>query len=345
MHRTAAALLASAALAVAQCTIPDTPLSNNISAPFRLQVQNVSRSEIHDKYMNLFVAGGGDRHLFIGPVGVPTFDLTLDSGVINWHSGGIRAVIGGEDSLIDLTVKMFMTERGDPKAVFQPTYACNPDSPSETQVELHFLGGENHPPGGFICVRHAFDGGHEFRYYPPNNSLIDPDRECIKVTLVVRPSGDGPFSTATSPASSTASPTGTSTSTPTPTPTGLFTDMTALGFRFLGCAPEERRVATFDFAGRTLPSAMFGDGTMTNANCMAFCSNGGYKYAGTEWSRECWCANTLPETREPEGTMASLANCNFRCAGAGDEYCGGDSWISVYEECEVGEVCENGVFV
>lgn len=92
-------LLAGAALASAQCTIPSTPPSSTISVPFRLQVQNISRPDVHDKYMNLFVAGGGDRHLFIGPVGDPTYDLTLVDGVINWQAGGVCAVIGGEVSL------------------------------------------------------------------------------------------------------------------------------------------------------------------------------------------------------------------------------------------------------
>lgn len=89
------ALLAGAAVASA-CTIPTEPLPNTITYPFRAQVQNASRPEVHNKYMNLFQAGGGDQHLFIGPVGVPTYDLTLVDGVINHVPSGVRAVIGGE---------------------------------------------------------------------------------------------------------------------------------------------------------------------------------------------------------------------------------------------------------
>lgn len=44
--------------------------------------------------MNLFEAGGGDEHLFVGPVGTPTYDLNLFSGAIG--KGAIRARIGGE---------------------------------------------------------------------------------------------------------------------------------------------------------------------------------------------------------------------------------------------------------
>ena len=76
------------------CTIPGDTLSNTITQPFQIQVQNASQPAVHNKYMNLFQAGGGDQHLFVGPVGTPTFDLTLVDGVIT--HGGIRAVIGGE---------------------------------------------------------------------------------------------------------------------------------------------------------------------------------------------------------------------------------------------------------
>ncbi|KAK0643872.1 hypothetical protein B0T16DRAFT_430285 [Cercophora newfieldiana] len=183
-------LVAGAAVASAQCAIPVAPLPTSIPAPFRVEVQNITRPDVHGKHMNLYEAGGGDQHLFIGPVGNLTLDLTLVNGVINWLPGGVRAVIGGEFSEIDHTTKMFMTERGDPKAVFAPTYACNPDVPTETQVELSFVGWEGEPAGGWICVRNSFDGSHEFRYSPPGNDLVDVDRECVKVTLVVRPADE-----------------------------------------------------------------------------------------------------------------------------------------------------------
>jgi hypothetical protein len=95
-RRTISALLAGAAVSSA-CTIPtEPPLGNNIAYPFRAQVQNATRPEVHNKYLNLLVAGGGDHHLFIGPVGVPTYDLTLVDGVINHVPNAVRLVIGGE---------------------------------------------------------------------------------------------------------------------------------------------------------------------------------------------------------------------------------------------------------
>jgi hypothetical protein len=74
-----------------------------------------------------------------------------------------------------------MTGRGDARAFFQPTYACNPDTDA-LQIELLFLGWQNQPAGGWICVRHAFDGGHEFRYNPPGNTResLHPRNQCLR---------------------------------------------------------------------------------------------------------------------------------------------------------------------
>lgn len=72
-------------------------------------------------------------------------------------------------SEIDDTTKLFMTGRSDPRAFFQPTYACNPDT-DELQIELTLVGRQYDPPGGVICVRESFDNSHEFRYSPPGNT-------------------------------------------------------------------------------------------------------------------------------------------------------------------------------
>ncbi|KAK4170003.1 WSC domain-containing protein [Cladorrhinum sp. PSN259] len=352
------ALLSGAALAAAQCTIPPGTLSNNITYNFRAQVQNATRLEVHNQYLNFLEAGGGDKHLFIGPVGEPTYDLTLVNGVIHQLSTGVRAVIGGEFSEIDHTTKLFTTGRGDPAAVFQPTYACNPDT-GLLQIELRFVRWVGQPDGGFICVRHAFDGSHEFRYNPPGNTLIDVNRECIRVTLVVIPTGGVPpttlstvvisttISTSASVAVTTTSSTPVTVTTTTTTATSTatarpYTDETSNGWRFIGCAPEERW--TTDGAFRTLSGAMFSSGTMTNEACLAFCDARGFAYGGTEWSRECWCGNSYAPTRQPATTLASLASCNYRCTGNNLQYCGGDAWLSLYAKCPAAGPCVNAVF-
>ena len=64
---------------------------------------------------------------------------------------------------------MFMTERGDPRAIFQPVYGCNPDN-GALETQLMFVTRETSPPGGGVCIREASGNrGWEFRYTPPDN--------------------------------------------------------------------------------------------------------------------------------------------------------------------------------
>ncbi|RKU49105.1 hypothetical protein DL546_006595 [Coniochaeta pulveracea] len=349
----------TALLAVSSaCTIPAAPPSNTISSPFRVQIQNASYPEVDNLFMNLLLAGGGDQHLYVGPVGVPTSDLMLDQGFLT--RGSLHAVLGGEFSAIDNTVKMFMTDRGDPRATFSPTYACNPVTDA-LQLELRFVGKQNDVPGGWICVRPTYDDAHEFRYYPPGDTKNDPNKFCIKVTLVAVPATSSSSSSilSTSSASSTSSHPVTSstatTSSTTKTSTSSsatssassapppYTDMTSRGFAFVGCAPEERTVQPPDNASRTLP-VLYATDSMTNELCMSYCRSNGYSYAGTEYRRECWCGNSYAATRQPGTTRASLAGCASTCMGNTTQICGGSSWLSLYRACAVGAPCTNAQF-
>jgi hypothetical protein len=164
----------------------------------------------------------------------------------------------------------------------------------------------------------------------------------IPTTELPPQSSSTTFSTSTIPATSSSSTTGSATSTPTTSPSTPYTDLTAQGFRFVGCAPEERWAG--DGAFRTLSGASQSTDTNTNEGCAAFCTAQGFKYAGTEWSRECWCGGSVAATRWPATTLASLEKCNYKCTGDQGQYCGGDAWLSLYERCEAGDACENVVF-
>ncbi|KAJ8104525.1 hypothetical protein ONZ43_g7807 [Nemania bipapillata] len=82
---------------------------------------------------------------------------------------------------------MFMTERGDPRAVWNVVYGCNPDTDA-LQVELAFKERADAPPvlGGLMGVR-PFNGNYDFRWKGPGTSVNDPDRPWVHVTLVVVP--------------------------------------------------------------------------------------------------------------------------------------------------------------
>ncbi|PHH86132.1 hypothetical protein CDD83_10683 [Cordyceps sp. RAO-2017] len=69
-------------------------------------------------------------------------------------------------------------------------------------------------------------------------------------------------------------------------------------------------------------------GDMTVPLCLGLCGNAAtpYRYAGLEWSRECWCSQTLA------GIARRLddAQCRFPCEGDRTTACGGSLKLSVY---------------
>ncbi|KAI1081858.1 hypothetical protein F5B20DRAFT_533354 [Whalleya microplaca] len=176
-------ILASVAITTA-CELPTDTLPNNITQGFAVQLQNASYPEVHNRMMNLWESGGGDQHLYLSPAGNATSALTLVDGVITFNEPPlIRAVINGEYSAEDNTTKMFMTERGDPRAYYDVVYGCNSDTDA-VQTELAFKARDT-LDGGHICVRSASGDRYEFRYSPPDNTAWTPERPCIQVTLAV----------------------------------------------------------------------------------------------------------------------------------------------------------------
>lgn len=65
---------------------------------------------------------------------------------------------------------MFMTDRGDPRAVWNVMRGCNADT-GESQVELWFKERGTSPPviGGLLGVR-PFNGNYDFRWKGPGTT-------------------------------------------------------------------------------------------------------------------------------------------------------------------------------
>ncbi|KAL7945914.1 WSC domain-containing protein [Trichoderma barbatum] len=100
-------------------------------------------------------------------------------------------------------------------------------------------------------------------------------------------------------------------------------------YKYYGCFNETTQVA-----GSAETRALGGGideslpGEMTVPKCLTFCGNGAteYRYAGLEWSRECWCAQTLSGIAEKLDDTA----CNFPCEGDNATACGGSLKLTVY---------------
>lgn len=60
--------------------------------------------------------------------------------------------------------------------------------------------------------------------------------------------------------------------------------------------------------------------------CTSACKGAGYKYAGVEWSNECFCDNTILV-----GRTGGFDDCDMSCNGKPSEYCGGSQRLNIYE--------------
>jgi hypothetical protein len=120
------------------------------------------------------------------------------------------------------------------------------------------------------------------------------------------------------------------------TPEYNYVDFTASkGFEYVGCG--------FDFAGkaRTLDGASTTSDSMTNSACLDFCTSKGFSIAGTEYSRECYCGNSIADHRMP--ITGLVGSCNMPCTGDATQTCGGAGTISLYKKCD-GASCQNIIY-
>ncbi|KAI5271288.1 hypothetical protein E4T47_05393 [Aureobasidium subglaciale] len=93
------------------------------------------------------------------------------------------------------------------------------------------------------------------------------------------------------------------------------------GWDYVGCAPDS-------VSSRTLSNSSYMSSSMTVESCLSFCKNKGLNYAGLEYSTQCYCGSSLPDSLAP--TPGVLGNCFSPCAGNSSEYCGGSNRLSIY---------------
>ncbi|KAK4176316.1 WSC domain-containing protein [Triangularia setosa] len=101
------------------------------------------------------------------------------------------------------------------------------------------------------------------------------------------------------------------------------------GYTYHGCFTETTNIA--NTTGRRALDGGINDvrpDTMTVEKCWEFCGRGGssYKFAGLEYSRECWCSQSL------SGLSSKVADseCDLPCDGNSTQACGGSLKLTVY---------------
>ncbi|KAK0729160.1 WSC domain-containing protein [Apiosordaria backusii] len=113
---------------------------------------------------------------------------------------------------------------------------------------------------------------------------------------------------------------------------GLVIQTGAQGYTYHGCYTE-----TTNIANTTGKRALDGGinsvqpDNMTVQKCWEFCGGKGssgqtYKFAGLEYARECWCAQSL------SGLSSKVADseCDLPCDGNSTQACGGNLKLTVY---------------
>jgi hypothetical protein len=115
-----------------------------------------------------------------------------------------------------------------------------------------------------------------------------------------------------------------------PVYTDIYTDVTRLGWKYLGCGTDSN--------SRVLSGASTSADDMTVDTCIAFCAGKGFSMAGLEYSRECYCGNSIPAAASP--APGQLGGCGMRCSGNETEICGDSMRLSLYSKCEGGS-CQN----
>ncbi len=117
-------------------------------------------------------------------------------------------------------------------------------------------------------------------------------------------------------------------------PQAYFTDLTQTKkWSYVGCGTDS-------ISARKFTGASTSSNTMTIETCVDFCSGKGFSVAGTQYSRECYCANSIPSEAAP--VPGYMGNCMMPCSGDAGEYCGGAGTISLYQKC-TGD-CQNVQF-
>ncbi|KAI0378836.1 putative glyoxal oxidase [Hypomontagnella monticulosa] len=79
--------------------------------------------------------------------------------------------------------------------------------------------------------------------------------------------------------------------------------------------------------GRTISAASTTSDSMTLEKCIQFCDDGGFAYAGAEYSNECYCGSKLATGAKE---VEDETECSTSCSGNATEACGGPNRLTLF---------------
>lgn len=79
---------------------------------------------------------------------------------------------------------------------------------------------------------------------------------------------------------------------------------------------------------RALAGGATAANNMTVAGCIGYCKAAGFRYAGLEYSTECYCGSALAAT----AAKVNDGDCNMLCGGDAYAYCGSAGKLNIYRD-------------
>lgn len=94
---------------------------------------------------------------------------------------------------------------------------------------------------------------------------------------------------------------------------------------YAGCAADSG-------SKRSLAGYSFTAGNMTVDYCTATCKSKGYRLAGVEYGRECYCAAALSDGTSMSSSTSCASTQKMVCAGNSTQYCGASSLLTIWND-------------
>lgn len=110
--------------------------------------------------------------------------------------------------------------------------------------------------------------------------------------------------------------------------TGLEWKTDTIGNYYLGCFEESENNRIFNSYSKSFS-------TNTPEFCSNICYTNGYAYSGVTYKSGCFCGNQPPN--ESKFTKVEDKQCNTKCSGDANQFCGGGWKMGVFATGLIGE--------
>ncbi|WWD02288.1 hypothetical protein V865_000327 [Kwoniella europaea PYCC6329] len=153
-------------------------------------------------------------------------------------------------------------------------------------------------------------------YYKMNLYIANTATSALTSTSTSKTTSTSTSASKTSTSTSKTSTSTTKTSTTAATSTTTQSSSTAT---YYGCYQDSS-------SSRLMNSASTESSSMTPSVCQAFCSSKGYSLAGVSYGKQCFCGNSVDQTKK----QSSETGCSYACTGDASLKCGGFWYLNIY---------------